>query len=71
MSKIVAEMSFNRDDEKEEFGEEERIVSITTEEKITTLSLALSKKEDSIMGLTFSSSELMAKLIEAIIDPEG
>lgn len=76
LQKIVTEISFNRIDDREEFGEEDRIASInrfTNEGRSLigiTFLLGRHQDEDDTISLVFSYAELMAKIIELEIEGE-
>ena len=74
--KVIAEVSFNRMDDREEFGEEDRIVSInrfTREEKhenLIGLSFLLARRTDGddTISLVLPYAEFMAKIVDLEIE---
>lgn len=73
--KIIAKIGFNRTDDKKEFSDEPRIVSLLadTEEDgrhEISLSFELGRKEEDDITLFINAEEFAQKLIEALITSE-
>ena len=68
---IVAEIDFNRDDDKEEYSCDPRVVRLSSFEDNGTpkigLSFNLGRREDDSISLVFDCERLLATEIEAII----
>ena len=77
LPEIISEVGFNYDDDKKEFskypnGTNRRIVDLcggVSEDSslVITLSLALGRKDDDTMSLTFDAEELLNKILKALV----
>lgn len=66
---IIAEISFNRDDDKDEFGEGNRIIRVCLSEdkREVYFSLELGRREDDTINLSFNLEWLFILLIRKLI----
>lgn len=72
--KIVAEVDFNRDEDKEEFGCNDRIVSLIRfideeGQDVLGLTFHLGRKEDDTMNLVVPYTEFRGKIVVLTTEP--
>lgn len=59
---IIAETTFNRDDDANEFGSQRRIIDIAAGENIVSFSFELGRKDGDTITLLFDWPEFLLKL---------
>ena len=59
---IIADVNFNRDGDREEFGCRRRIVDITLSDGILAVGFEMGRKEDDVLTLLLDWQEFILKL---------